>query len=99
MKGADFHPEARAEFLAAVAYYEDQVRGLGDQLTDEIEHAVQLIVDQPGLGVALSEPSDFRRLPLRRFPYHLIYRSAPGTVLILAVAHQRRRPGYWKKRG
>ena len=98
MKEVGFHPEARAELLTAVVYYEDQAEGLGDQFTDEVEHAVQLVSNHPVLGAPLSESSDLRRWQLRRFPYYLIYRSESAKLVILAVAHQRRRPGYWTDR-
>ena len=98
MKGVGFHPEARAEFMAAVAYYNEQASGLGAQFIDEVERAVQLIADQPGLGMPGEQSRGLRRWLLRRFPYYVIYRSEPGTTLILAVAHHRKRPGYWRSR-
>lgn len=98
MKGVGFHPEARAEFIAAVAYYDEQASGLGAQFTDEVERTVQFIAAQPGLGTTVDASRGLRRWMLRRFPYYLIYRSEPDTTLILAVAHQRRRPGYWQDR-
>ena len=98
MKGVGFHPTARAEFMAAVAYYNEQASGLGDQFIDEVERTVQLIADQPGLGMLIEESRDLRRWVLRRFPYYLIYRSEPGKTLVLAVAHQRKRPAYWQNR-
>lgn len=98
MTGVGFHPEARAELLASVAYYEEQASGLGTQFTDEVERVVELIAKQPGLGATIDPAGALRRWPLRRFPYYLIYRSEPDALLILAVAHQRRQPGYWKER-
>lgn len=98
MTGVGFHPEARAELLASVEYYEEQADGLGQQFTDEVERAVRLVAEQPGLGVPIAGVEELRRWALRRFPYFLIYRAEPNTLLILAVAHQRRRPGYWKER-
>lgn len=98
MTGIGFHPEARGELMEAAVYYEEQAVGLGTQFIDEVEQAVQLIADQPGLGVTIERSPGLQRWMLRRFPYYLIYRSEPGTTLILAVAHQRRRPGYWKNR-
>ena len=98
MKGVGFHPEARAEFMAAVTYYDEQASGLGAQFVEEVERTVQLIAEQPGLGMTVDESRGLRRWMLRRFPYYLIYRSEPDTTLILAVAHQRKRPGYWQDR-
>lgn len=41
---------------------------------------------------------DIRRFVLRKFPYSIIYSIEPDCVMILAVAHQRREPGYWRER-
>jgi plasmid stabilization system protein ParE len=95
--GVGFHPEARTELLASVTYYDEQADGLGRQFTDEVERAVGLVAEQPGLGAPIVG-TELRRWALRRFPYYLIYRAEPETLLILAVAHQRRRPGYWEER-
>ena len=98
MRGIGFHPEARAEFMAAAAYYNEQAPGLGAHFVDEVERTVQLIAEQPVLGLPVEATHGLRRWVLRRFPYYLIYRSEPGTTLILAIAHQRKRPGYWRSR-
>lgn len=98
MTGIGFHPEARAEFMAAVAYYDEQASGLGAQFIDEVERTVQRLAAQPGLGISVSAANHLRRWTLRRFPYYLIYRSEGDALLILAVAHQRKRPGYWQGR-
>ncbi len=76
-----------------MAYYEEQADGLGRRFTDEVERVVQRVAEQPGLGTPIGEGRELRRWPLRRFPYYLIYRSEPDALLVLAVAHQRRRPG------
>ena len=39
-----------------------------------------------------------RRFAVKRFPYHVFYLEAPLEIRILAVAHDRRKPGYWKNR-
>jgi plasmid stabilization system protein ParE len=96
--GVGFHPAARAELLTSVSYYDEQADGLGRQFTDEVERAVDLLSEQPGLGAPIIGTEKLRRWSLRRFPHYLIYRAEPNTLLILAVAHQRRRPGYWKER-
>ena len=77
MTGVGFHPAARAELLEAVAYYEDQAEGLGAQFADEAERVVSLLSDRPGLGTPVAGLDGMRRWPLRRFPYYLLYRSAP----------------------
>lgn len=70
--------------------------GLGRSLAAEVEHAVSLIREFPDAG-ALVGPKP-RRVLVARFPYAVVYRRDPARVVIIAVAHQRRRPGYWRLR-
>ncbi|WP_460587369.1 type II toxin-antitoxin system RelE/ParE family toxin [Haliea atlantica] len=92
-----FHPAAESEFLDSVGYYESEAPGLGRLFLDEFETLIELICEQPSAWRVEVEP-DIRMVPLRRFPLSLIYRERAGAVLILAVAHQSRRPHYWRKR-
>ena len=93
-----FHPAARDELLEAAARYEEQADGLGERFADEVERAVRFVDEHPGLGTPLGEKGTLRRWTLRRFPYYVIYRAEADALYILAVAHQRRRPGYWRNR-
>ena len=92
----EFHPEAAAEFTAASAYYEEEVPGLGDAFITELERVAELIKQHPFLGSPIDEI--FRRAVLVRFPFSAIYCLEEDTLLIVAVAHQRRKPGYWRGR-
>ncbi|MGH9784921.1 MAG: type II toxin-antitoxin system RelE/ParE family toxin [Terriglobia bacterium] len=92
----EFHPEAEQEFVEAAAYYERNVTGLGQRFGSEVRHAVERLLEYPELGSPLD--ADLRRLVLIRFPYVLIYGSTPDMLRIVAVAHARRRPGYWRAR-
>jgi toxin ParE1/3/4 len=89
--------EARDELQAAAEFYATNADvNLARAFLDEFERAVKLIVNSPNLGTAFN--GSRRRYPLRRFPYSLIYQAMPDLLRIVAVAHQRRCPGYWKKR-
>jgi toxin ParE1/3/4 len=89
--------EARAEFDDAIDRYAKHASPLiAEKFIAEFEHAMQLVVEHPQLGTPISQNA--RALMFRGFPYKLIYRTAPDTLFIVAVAHQRRRPGYWGKR-
>ena len=92
-----FHPAAEAEFLEAVGYYESRIPGLGKTLVDEFDQLMSLLSDNPGAW-QIQLPPDIRRVPLRRFPLSVIYRTQSDSVQILAIAHERRRPNYWVKR-
>ena len=93
-----FDPDAQAEFLEAVQYYEDCQPGLGRRFRMNVEAAVQGIAETPFRYRVLHAP--FRRYLLPNFPYAIIYCIEPENILIMAVAHTKRKPGYWiKKRG
>jgi plasmid stabilization system protein ParE len=87
---------AQTEFKEAFDFYESRQPGLGNELTLDFESAVQEILRNPTMGRRLTR--DVRRWPLHQFPYALIYQIRQDSILIVAVAHFRRRPGYWRSR-
>ena len=92
----EFHPEAEEEFLEAVSYYEARVPGLGERFEAELRTASALLLAHPEIGPLID--AELRKLVLDRFPYYLIYSVSSEVVYIVAVAHERRRPGYWEAR-
>jgi len=91
-----FDPEARSEFLRAVAYYEERKKGLGARFRRAVEESLHAIGERP-LSYRVLEPP-FRSCLLRGFPYALIYAIEPFQILIIAVSHASRKPGYWLER-
>jgi toxin ParE2 len=87
---------AQWELDEAVSYYNGQVAGLGDALLLEMIAAIERIRQFPEAWHPLGEK--LRRCRLRRFPYGLIYHADETGVLLVAVAHLHRRPGYWRDR-
>ena len=92
-----FHPAAEAEFLELIGYYESKVPGLGSALIDEFEAVARLIGDSPKAWQVEQKP-DIRRVSLQRFPLSVVYRAASAGFQVLAIAHHRRRPQYWRVR-
>lgn len=92
----EFLLEAEEELAAAAEFYDFTLPGLGRDFLAEVTRTCRLIARSPEAGTRLS-PRLRRRL-VRRFPYCIIYTQINDTVLILAVAHQRRRPEYWRQR-
>ena len=92
-----FDHDARAEFLEAVQYYEDSQIGLGRRFRVAVESAAKSIAENPFRYRVLHPP--FRSYLLPNFPYAIIYCIEPENILIIAVAHTKRKPGYWIKRG
>jgi toxin ParE2 len=88
-----FHEAAEVELAEAVEYYDSATEGLGNRLLTEVISAVEYIEEFPELA-ALGEHS-VRRKVLARFPYSILYIIQQGELIILAVAHQSRRPNYW----
>lgn len=89
-------PPANDEFAEAAAYLTDQSSQAAERFVIEMAAAMQLLVQFPRIGTPLH--GDMRRLLLRTFPYQLIYRVLGDEVRIYAVAHLKRRPGYWSER-
>lgn len=96
-----YHPEALAELGAAQDWYEAEMPGLGLELQDAIEEAIDRIKATPEAAPAwpdIDAPVTVRRALIRRFPFALAYFVHAGTVSIIAVAHTSRKPGYWRHR-
>lgn len=97
-----FDSEAEAKLRAAIAWYERERPGLGDEFWSEVQHILALIEEHREIGGRITRVrvrGIARRLPVRRFPYFVVYRDRSDCVEIVAVAHQSRRPGYWRSRG
>ena len=84
---------ARNEFKEAVDYYERQRRGLGDELENEVFAAIERASHDPASYESFD--SGIFRIPVQRFDYYTVEED---TLVIAAVMHNRRRPGYWKRR-
>ena len=97
IRQVEIHPDALIEAEAAVAWYAERSSRAPAAFIEEIDSAIQSILNTPKRWPIFE--SDFRRVPLFRFPYSIVYREkSDDLVQILAVAHGRRRPGYWKMR-
>lgn len=90
-----FLDEARDEFDAAVAWYADRDPSLGVRLIDDIEDCVRRIQADPLRFVRVGNR---RSCSAKLFPYQVVYEVVDEVVVIVAVAHTSRRPGYWKRR-
>lgn len=82
--------------LAAAAYLNEQVAGLGDDFITAVERVVEIAENLPAIGAPL--PVGLRRVLVQRFHYAVIYRPGATSIEVLAVAHLRRSPGYWRGR-
>lgn len=96
MIGYRFLLPAEEEMTEASLFYESASAHLGRDFLDDVDHVINLLRNHPMLGQQLD--NDLRRALLRRFPFSLIYAVEANAILIVAVAHQSRRPGYWRDR-
>jgi plasmid stabilization system protein ParE len=92
----EFHPEALAEYQDAARYYADCQDGLELRFMDCVESAIRKVVATPERGRKFE--GEVRRFLTQVFPYAVLYTIEPDYVLIIAVMHCHREPGYWKAR-
>ena len=90
----EFHPAAAGEHLDNISFYENRLAGLGADYLTEFDATLALVCAAP-TSFPLDCPPDIHKAGLRRFPFNVEYRVAGGMIQLLAVAHHRRRPGYW----
>ena len=96
MKSVGFHPEAEAELIAAAQYYEGEAKNLGLDFISAVERAYLRLGSFPESGRPFGQR--LRRVLVPGFPYSVLYRVEETQILIVALAHLRRRPGYWRHR-
>ena len=102
MTASNGHPivkllaEAEAEVDDAVRYYDRQRLGLGADFATEVRDGVARIRRNPLAWLRLSKR--IRRIRLTRFPYGLVYAPLEGEIVVVAVMHLHRKPGYWTDR-
>jgi toxin ParE1/3/4 len=97
VKPAVFHRLARAELDAAMQWHQEQRHDLGLALLEEVRRTVTRIQSNTLAGERYKQ-TNLRSLPVRRFPYVIYYLEQDDFLWIAAVAHVRRRPGYWRRR-
>ena len=90
-------PLALSELNDAAAFYSARANvELGIAFVAEFERTANLVLANPLLGSIFRGTR--RRYLLRRFPYSIIYQATTNELRVIAVAHHRRRPGYWENR-
>ena len=91
-----FHPEADDEVIEAYRWYRARSPSAAVAFRSQVDRAIDVIAEAP------ERPAPYlhgtRRVFVRRFPYFIVYRLTEYGIEIVAVAHGRRRPGYWSDR-
>lgn len=92
----EYLDEAVADAEGAAQWYAERSATAATRFSTELDQAEAAILERPEAWPANSDGD--RRYLLRRFPFSVVYRVEPTRVVIVAVAHARRRPQYWKHR-
>lgn len=92
----EFHPDADRELREAARRYESEAPGVGERLAEEVKRVTDLLLEHPTIGNEIG--SGRRKFSLHRFPFTLIYVPSAAVLHVLAVAHDRRWPNYWRLR-
>ncbi len=92
----DFHPEALDEYRETTLYYAERDPVLALRFVEAVEDTIRRILESPERWRVLDE--DVRRCLTHVFPYGVLYTIEPDFILIVAVMHCSREPGYWKRR-
>ena len=91
-----FHPEAEAELNSAIDYYENIQADLGLEFAQEVYATIRRIIDYPLAWQSMTLKT--RRCLTSRFPFGIIYYITEEQIVVVAVMHLSKKPGYWKKR-
>lgn len=90
---------ARDDYLAAQDWYEAQRAGLGEEFLEAVLETLRgLQPTEQYRVVRRAHGQPVRQAHLRRFPYRVVFMELEESIRVLAVAHERRRPGYWLER-
>jgi len=91
-----FLPPAEAELLEGIGYYAAIRPELGVRFEQAVAQAVRDAVAHPERGAPRTRST--RRWLVKHFPFSVVYRADEAGVLIVAIAHERKKPGYWAAR-
>jgi plasmid stabilization system protein ParE len=91
-----FHPVATVELEEAAQWYEAHRMALRDEFLAEFRTGIGQVIEQPHAWQQVGAGA--RRYRLGRFPYGIVYIVEDDQIVVLAVAHLRRNPGYWEPR-
>ena len=98
MKSVRLAPEAVGELAEAATWYESREPGLASRFLEEVEQMLPTLGARPRSFPRLVDTApdlDVRRALLPHFPFALVFLELPAIVRVVAVAHVKRRPGYW----
>ncbi|MCE5303012.1 MAG: type II toxin-antitoxin system RelE/ParE family toxin [Planctomycetaceae bacterium] len=96
MPPIDFLPDAQRDFDESFHWYAERSKQAAVLFLDAVDAALSTIADDPQRFAAV-DPLH-HACPVKRFPFQIVYRIAAGRIVVVAVAHAKRRPNFWTKR-
>ena len=99
MKPIRLRSIAKRDLREAVEWYRDRDPQLANRFLDEVYKVLGLLERFPNIGSPVFgvNDRDTRQLPVDTFPYHVVFRRREHRTAVLAIAHDRRKPGYWNR--
>ena len=91
-----FLDPALAELRQSAHWYDNRESGVGREFLDAVDQALDRLLIDPAARPVAGE--GIHRQSLDRFPFSLLYRIQAARIVIVAVAHHSRKPGYWRNR-
>ena len=99
MKRARYHVAARDELRSAISHGEDERPGRGVSLEESVRRVIRRIQLLPASAPRWPRlEAEIRRAKVRRHPYLVVYVVLPDQLVVLAIAHTSKKPGYWRER-
>jgi len=101
VKRARYHPAARDELRGAIAHDEAERPGRGVDLEEAVRRVIrriQILHQSAPRWPRVEAPFDVRRAKVRHHPYLVVYAVLEDQLVVLAIAHTKKRPGYWRDR-
>ncbi|MGW8257037.1 MAG: type II toxin-antitoxin system RelE/ParE family toxin [Thermoguttaceae bacterium] len=96
MLPVDYLPGARRDFDESFDWYAERSKQAAVRFVNAVDQALTIIAADPQRFAAVD--SIHRECPVRRFPFRIIYRILKERILVVAIAHAKRRPDFWKQR-
>ena len=96
MLPVDYLLEARRDFDESFDWYAQRSAQAAIQFASSVDAALVAVAANPERFVAVDDIH--RECPVRRFPFRIVYRVAKDRIVVVAIAHAKRRPAYWKDR-
>lgn len=96
MKAIEFHPGARADYDESLDWYATRAASAARKFAEAVDKSLRHIQRNPEQFHAVD--ALHRECTLRRFPFRIIFRVTNDQIVVVAVAHAKRRPRYWRDR-